>query len=798
MSAPHLNGAAVVAAREHAAAYLGAGWVPVPVPFREKAPSGEAWQTRTLDEARASFDRDFPPGMTMNVGVLLGMPSTGLVDVDLDCDEAVPFADLLLPPTATFGRTGRQGSHRLFLCEVKTAQFRDPLRVRDRAQDKAMIVEIRSDGAQTVFPGSTHVSGEPITFEGSELPQAIDAGVLRVRVGRIAAGVLLARYWPGGGRHEMQLALAGALLRSGWDPDLALEFLCLVCGLAGDEDRAKRETTVRGTMTKIEAGERVTGWGTLAKAFDPSVFRTVRKWLGGDKPPEIVVSANMEHVTDQAIEAIERVGLDDPDRRIWRRGSTLVRVVRDAEPPPLLTREPNTPMIQAVPPPAVREAVASGATWIRLTTTRTGAEKRSRVVPPEWVVQGILARTHWPVLAPLEQVCETPLLLPDGTVLGTPGYDERTGILYEPNTEYPTVPDQPTAGDVVRAIAVIDDVICDFSFETPEHRTGFFAAVLTPMSRNMFQGPAPLFLFDASTPGTGKGLLAKLAGLISTGREPAAGQFTEDEAEMRKRLTSCLMDGDRILLFDNVVGKLGGAPLCTALTESQWSDRVLGSSKGWSGPIGATFYATANNADLGADMDRRVCHVRITANAERPEQRQGFRYSPLLPHVRAHRAPLAVAALTILRRYTAAGCPPVTLRPWGSFESWTRLVLGALVFAGLPDPGPARDALAENADADADHRRAFVAGWAELVGREGAAAGLTARRAAELMQTAPAFRDAVEGLLGLAKLQALSVTPLQLSGLLRRMKGRIVGGLRIVEGKEDRKGIKLWSVERVA
>ncbi|WP_437301194.1 bifunctional DNA primase/polymerase [Sorangium sp. So ce426] len=797
MSAPHLNGETGMAAREHAAAYIGMGWVPVPVPFREKAPSGQAWQTRTLDEARASFDRDFPLGMPMNVGVLLGTPSGGLVDVDLDCSEAIDFADLLLPSTAIFGRAGRLGSHRLFRCEVATAQFRDPLRVRDKAQDKAMLVEIRSDGAQTVFPGSTHVSGEPIGFEAAELPQAIDAGDLRVRVGRIAAGVLLARYWPGGGRHEMQLALAGALLLTGWDPELVTDLLCVVCGLAGDEDRAKREATVRGTMAKIEAGERVIGWGTLAKGFDPIVFRDVRRWLGGDKPPEIVVSTDMEQVTDRAIEAIERVGLDEPARRIWRRGGTLVRVVRDAEPPPLLTREPNTPTIQAVPAPAVREAMASGATWIRLTTTRTGAERRSRVVPPEWVVQGILARTHWPVLAPLEQVCETPLLLPDGTVLGTPGYDERTGILYEPNAVYPTVPERPTAEDVARAIAAIDDVVCDFSFETPEHRTGFFAAVLTPMSRNMFQGPAPLFLFDASTPGTGKGLLAKLAGLVSTGREPAAGQFTEDEAEMRKRLTSYFMAGDRIVLLDNVVGKLGGAPLCTALTESQWSDRVLGSSKDWSGPIGATFYATANNADLGADMDRRVCHVRITANAERPEQRQGFRYSPLLPHVRERRAALAVAALTILRRYTAAGCPPVRLRPWGSFESWTALVLGALVFAGLPDPGPARDALTEHADADADHRRAFVAGWAELVGREGDAEGLTTRRAIEIMQTAPAFRDAVEGLLGLAKFQALSVTPLQLSGLLRRMKGRIVGGLRIVERGGDRKGFKLWSVERV-
>ncbi len=43
--------------------------------------------------------------------------------------------------------------------------------------------------------------------------------------------------------------------------------------------------------------------------------------------------------------------------------------------------------------------------------------------------------------------------------------------------------------------------------------------------------------------------------------------------------------------------------------------------------------------------------------------------------------------LTILGAYVQAGRPSMNLRHWGSFEGWSDLVRGAVVFAGLPDPG---------------------------------------------------------------------------------------------------------------
>src|SRR5262249_44641202 len=134
---------------------LEAGYNPVPVPPGQKGPRTRGWQNLELTET------DLPNYFKAdsNVGVLLGDPGGGLVDIDLDWPEAIALADQFLPPTAMIsGRPGARRSHRFFVTNpsMKTAQFAAPSVPGDR--NRAMIVEIRSTGGQAVLPPSRHPS----------------------------------------------------------------------------------------------------------------------------------------------------------------------------------------------------------------------------------------------------------------------------------------------------------------------------------------------------------------------------------------------------------------------------------------------------------------------------------------------------------------------------------------------------------------------------------------------------------------------------------------------------------------
>jgi len=97
---------------------------------------------------------------------------------------------------------------------------------------------------------------------------------------RDAAVAALGAAWPPtGSRHQAQRALAGALCRDGWSSEEAVEFLCGVCRAAGDEDRAKREATVRDTYDRASRGEPIEGWTRLSSLVSPGIVAGVRGML---------------------------------------------------------------------------------------------------------------------------------------------------------------------------------------------------------------------------------------------------------------------------------------------------------------------------------------------------------------------------------------------------------------------------------------------------------------------------------------------------------------------------------------
>jgi hypothetical protein len=167
--------------------YIRRGWSLVPIPPREKGPRIAGWQSGEFAA------RDFAPGG--NVGLILGPRSAEIVDIDLDCPEALALADIYLVATgAVFGRASKQRSHRLYVAPGAIHEtFVDPA-------SGSTILELRAAGRaggahQTVIPPSVHPSGEAIEWYGNAIaPAVIAAEKLRRRCAYLAIGSLVMRY----------------------------------------------------------------------------------------------------------------------------------------------------------------------------------------------------------------------------------------------------------------------------------------------------------------------------------------------------------------------------------------------------------------------------------------------------------------------------------------------------------------------------------------------------------------------------------------------------------------------------
>jgi hypothetical protein len=283
--------------------YVEQGCAVVPVRPHSKRPRHKAWTALRI--SAADIPRYFHEGD--NIGVLLGEASNGLVDVDLDCNEALKLADAFLPATSmVHGRRGKSASHRWYRASSpvgKTQKFCGP--------EGNTLVELRSTGGQTVVPPSIHESGESIVWESNGIPATVVFESLAQNVAKLAAGALLAQHWPAPGtRHDAALALAGLLLRSGWSATDATQFVEAVSRAAGDEEALQRARDVISTATVVAAGRKATAGKTLARIIGDNVVRKIRAWLSLSERAKARPADSVPDTDAGLVSAIRDVVLD--------------------------------------------------------------------------------------------------------------------------------------------------------------------------------------------------------------------------------------------------------------------------------------------------------------------------------------------------------------------------------------------------------------------------------------------------------------------------------------------------------
>jgi hypothetical protein len=437
------------------------------------------------------------------------------------------------------------------------------------------------------------------------------------------------------------------------------------------------------------------------------------------------------------------------------------------------------------------------ADWTKEKMTRSGLPLILSTGPHEKTIQAVEARGEWPCIRPIEGIIESPTIRPDGTILSIPGWDEITGLLYEPGTDFGVIPDQPSRLDAQEAAGKILLVVRDFPFADDAHLATWLAGLLTVVGRHAIEGPTPLFLIDANAPGTGKSLLCDIPAMIATGRPMSRADYPEDDAEMAKTILSIALAAERVVMFDNISsgGTIGGPSLDRALTARTVKGRILGRSEMSAElPMNACFWATGNNIGLKGDAMRRVVPCRLESMVERPEERCDFSIKgDILQYVGNHRTELVVAALTILRAHAVAGRPDAGLTPFGSYEAWSNVIRNAVHWVTGHDPCKSREA-ARLDDPESIEREAIVLGLAELPNIR---SGLTAAEILRILDNKDhqdkfeTLRDVILGWSKDSKLPGSKVVGRH----LRVQKGRVVSGKVLTSKPYD--GSQRWSVKDV-
>lgn len=695
-------------------------WTKVPLNVHTEggADSTESGTWATFEDALAKFNGDLSlDGIGFVVAEGDGLAGVDLDDVFVDGDLTAEAKEIVSALDSYTEVTPSGNGVRVYIRATKvTTKCKRKL-----SGDSA--IEIYDRKRYFTVTGN-HVAGTPTTVEPRQ--DVLDA--------------LTARLWPPASKKPRQQPESPAALddvalltqarkakngakfcrlfdmgdTSGYADDASSADMALCAMLAfwtaKDADRMDRLFRQSGLMREKwddRRGDTTYGCTTIEKAVRDctTVFGDRARPAPSETARALVMLGHDEY---RAInEATIALGADP---EIYRRGADLVRVVRTSTSDS--GREEGSLVIQIVPPANIRDRLTRYAQIMVVNAKGQLVDTH----PATWLVSGVFARGEWPGFRSLAAVSEVPILRPDGSICQTPGYDPETCVLYSPNCPFPIVPDAPTEAEVQAALALLLDLVVDVKFESPIHKAAWLAALLTPLARFAFDGPAPLFLFDANIRGAGKGLLCHIIGLIVLGHLMPTSTYTHNSDELRKQITAAVMAGDPVVLLDNIDGQFGNGSLDRALTSTRWRDRVLGTNNRIDLPLTCVLFGTGNNIVIAADTARRVVHCRLDVLTDKPEDRDGFKYPDLLGHVRANRPQLLSAAMTILRAFLCADKPGAAPKPpMGSFEGWSGLVRKCVVWVGLPDPCAGRDRMVLFSDSSRDDLSQLLAAWGGFV-----------------------------------------------------------------------------------
>jgi hypothetical protein len=492
------------------------------------------------------------------------------------------------------------------------------------------------------------------------------------------------------------------------------------------------------------------------------------------KPTIRIMAGEIHRVVDAAERELAQ------SRRHYQRGGLIVTIVTDPG-----TRETR---VQDISPPALVRALAGAATWERFDAR---SEDWTRTDPPARHAAVLFDSTSYHHLPVLSGLTRQPYLRPDGSLMMAAGFDSATGMFGVFDAREFSIPQSPTRADAEVALALLIDLLMEFSFARDADLGASLAAMLTATVRPSLNH-APMIHVRAHMVGSGKSYLCELITALATPQRGTPTTFPVDDEECRKLLLAELLRAPAVIEFDNLTGDLvAHKSLCTVLTSEHMSGRILGVSKTATVNTRALFLSSGNNVGPVQDMTRRCITIHLDPGCEVPAARS-FTRPDLVRDVLRQRGRYVSASLTIVRAWIGAGRPKTECKSLAGFGDWSDLCRQPLLWLGLADPTDSVfKAMAEDPDRETLGR--ILTAWQDVFGKTAAMVRDAVNRSSTFGDEHVELREVLRDIAD----ERGEINRRKLGWWIRRHAGRIVDGRRFVRGSGNRSA-ETWQVESTA
>lgn len=288
-------------------------------------------------------------------------------------------------------------------------------------------------------------------------------------------------------------------------------------------------------------------------------------------------------------------------------------------------------------------------------------------------------------------IVQCPILGVDGSITTGNMYSAEHEAWVTTDVEV-NVPEDPTAEDVDKAIAHINDLLYDFPWKSPSDRSNAFGMLVTAVTQYLIPaketelgklyGRNPMFIITKNTPGCGGTYLAHLVSILSTGTLAGLISPVEREEELSKVITTLVKSGNTTVILDNWDGDdCNKNQLAAMLTADVWKGRILGQSKEICEPYRPLVVLTGNGVAARDDIARRSVIIAMVTTEERPGERDEskFRVPNLLATAIRDRGAYISDIFTIAKYWLKhRDFYHPSFPPMGSFEGWRDVVGGIM------------------------------------------------------------------------------------------------------------------------